>query len=344
MNLFQEMRRKEECHAIFNLLCDPRFIAEKRVIEKWAEGFHDRDGKFVNEFQTTFESSMWELYIHAYLREIGIAANFTHHAPDFVIDSPTKFCIEATIASSAAGGASPIGYDPHELPKDFGFFNKEATIRISNSLSSKIKKYRSSYIKFPHACEKPFVIALASYDRPYSHFASNRPIMAALDGIYHDEEAAIAMGGMEGMIDQIPQYPVDAAIKDNGSPVPLGIFVDDSHSEVSAVIFSCLATWGKIRALADNPDARSFYQTLHPNPNGLMPIMHATQKRDYHEHLLDGLHIFHNPFAKNPLSPHVLKHDRLAQYFVDQYGVMDIDAPDDFLLMRMISSLVEPAL
>jgi hypothetical protein len=235
MNLFDTEIPEERLHKLFHMMRGSQYLPERRVLEEWAEGFKDRDGKFVNEFQTTFESSMWELYLNAYLKELGAILDFSHHAPDFVVDGPTKFCVEATIAAPAQGGAPAIGYDARDIPEDFGAFNAQAAIRIANSISSKVKKYRASYSKLPHVHDRPFVIAIAAFDRPFAHFAVNRPIMAALYGIHYDEQAAIALGPDAT---KIPQIPVDAAIKSNGADVPLGFFLDDSNSEISAVIYS----------------------------------------------------------------------------------------------------------
>ena len=131
---------------------------------------------------------------------------------------------------------------------------------------------------------------------------------------------------------------VGGAYKDSGVQVPLGLFLDDQASEVSAVVYSCLATWGKLRALADNPLAQSVYKTLHPAKSGIIPEMRVACKKDYREHLIDGLYIFHNPFAKHPLSLDALGHARASQMFVEN-GTLVTIAPDDFLLMRMIHSI-----
>lgn len=101
------------------MLMKPSYLPEQKVLQAWADGFEDRDGKFVFEFQTTFESCMWELYLHAYLKEIGAEINLSHHAPDFVIDGPTEFCMEATIAAPARGEQSAVGYDPRSIPEVF---------------------------------------------------------------------------------------------------------------------------------------------------------------------------------------------------------------------------------
>lgn len=58
------------------------------VVNDWARGFVDRDGKFVREFQTTFNSSFWELYVYAVLKKYGLAIDFSHARPDFNIPTP----------------------------------------------------------------------------------------------------------------------------------------------------------------------------------------------------------------------------------------------------------------
>jgi len=56
----------------------------RAVLTQWAEGFDDRDGKFVREFQTTYNSSFWELYLFAVLKHLGIEVDLSFKAPDFV--------------------------------------------------------------------------------------------------------------------------------------------------------------------------------------------------------------------------------------------------------------------
>jgi hypothetical protein len=74
---------------------------DQAVLAKWAERFIDRDGKFLQEFQTTFNSCFWELYLHAILKEAKCKIDFTHRAPDFVVSDPVPFVIEATVALNA---------------------------------------------------------------------------------------------------------------------------------------------------------------------------------------------------------------------------------------------------
>ncbi|WP_215842702.1 hypothetical protein HHS34_009990 [Acidithiobacillus montserratensis] len=302
------------------------------MLEAWAQSFVDRDGKFVQEFQTTFESSFWELYINAAMAEWGFELDRTKASPDFIVSSPVPFCLEATIASPRAGGKSPINWTAGDLPSDFGLFNSEASLRIANSLSAKLNRYLEYYSGQAHVAGRPFVIGVAPFDRPLSHFAAARPILAALYGLYYDE----AMTSRDA--EKVMSYNVDAVAKTPEIDVPLSLFCDDSYEEVSAVVYSSLVTWGKLRALADNPDAPTIYTTLHPREGTLEPEIRKARKADYSEHLLDGLYVFHNPCAKHPLPHGLLAHPRLAECWIAPDGELIMEAPDDFLLVRMLNS------
>lgn len=332
--LFDDVAQAERLHPIYRMIREGDYEAERSVLLAWSEGFEDRDGKFCHEFQVSFEPCLWELYLHAYLNEIGASVDFSYASPDFVVDGTEQFCIEATIAAPADGQTGPHGYSIEDMPDDLNRFNSEATVRICNSFTSKVKRLRERYAKLPQCQGKPFVLAIASFDRPFSHLAAMRPIISALYGLYHDEERTMALGAQK-----MVSYNVDGVVKNERANVDLGYFCTPEYADVSAVIFSSLATWGKVRALADNTEAMTVYRTFHPNPKSLHPIMRTAMKADYYEHLLDGLYVLHNPFAEHKLDPSTLGHERLAQAFVKPDGELDFVAPDDFLLMRFLMSI-----
>ena len=333
--LFEDVADPERQHPIYRKIRDGDYAAERAVLLSWSEGFKDRDGKVSHEFQVSFEPCLWELYLHAYMKELGAVVDFFFFSPDFVVNGSEPFCIEATICAPAAGQLGPQGYSIEDMPADFNRFNSEATVRVCNSFTSKVKRLRERYSNLPQCEGKPFVLAIASFDRPFSHMAAMRPIISALYGLYHDEEQTIASG-----VGKMVNYNVDSVVKNAKATIDLGYFCTPEFSDVSAVIFSSLATWGKVRAVADNPKASTVYRTFHPNPRSLHPVMRIAKKADYHEHLLDGLCVMHNPFAKHKLGPNALGHERLAQAFVKSDGELDFAAPDDFLLMRSLMSVV----
>ncbi|MFT4274539.1 MAG: glycosaminoglycan attachment site [Pantoea sp.] len=334
MDLFTDIVDFDKQHPIYKLIKEEEYWAERAVLNEWAKGFQDRDNKFVQEFQTTFEPCLWELYLHAYMKELGHVSDFTFDVPDFVMVREHEFCIEATIALPAVGQQPAHSFGKDTQLGDLNEFNSQAALRITNSFMSKVKKLRERYSKLAQCKDKPFVIAIASFDRPFSHFSASRPIRAAMYGLYHDEEATLASNAEE-----VISYNVDAAIKNGKTEIEMGLFCTPEFSDVSAVIYSSLATWGKLRALADNPSAPTVFQTFTPNPDSIIPNVHTAQKSDYHEHLLDGLYVLHNAFATHPLPPNVLGHPRLAQCYMQEDGYLDFDAPDDFLLLRYLMSL-----
>src|SRR5437879_5421204 len=142
MDLFTPIVPAEKLHPNFANVIKMENQHNLAVLQRWAEGFVDRDGKFVREFQTTFNSSFWELYLFALLKEINCAVDFTFNAPDFVVTNPTPFILEATIASNADGStAEHESFFRSELPSDLNEFNYAAILRLANSISAKSKKY-----------------------------------------------------------------------------------------------------------------------------------------------------------------------------------------------------------
>lgn len=331
--LFDDVAKPEAQNPMYKMIRDGQYEAERKVLLDWSEGFKDRDGKFCHEFQTSFEPCLWELYLYAFLKEINAKIDFGFDTPDFVVSAREELCVEATISAPAQGEPPPYGYTMDKLPDDFNRFNQQATIRLCNSFTSKVKKLRDRYSKLPQCQNKPFVVAIGSFDRPFSHMSAMRPVIAALYGLYHDE-----MQTMASKANKMVSYNVDRVVKNENASIELGYFCTPEYSDVSAVIFSSLATWGKVRALANNPKAMTIYTTYHPNPGQLHPIIKQTQKSEYFEHILDGLYIFHNPFADCPIDLKTLYHERLAQGFVKDDGELDFDAPNDFLLMRQLWS------
>ena len=101
MDLFKDLIPKEKQHPNFRVIASSEiFEHERTVLRDWAEGFTDRDNKFVKEFQTTFNSSFWELYVFACFKKLAFACDFSYDSPDFVLSSPSGALVaEAVIAS-----------------------------------------------------------------------------------------------------------------------------------------------------------------------------------------------------------------------------------------------------
>jgi hypothetical protein len=339
MDLFEDVVASASQHPNYRAIAKGDLFARERdVIQGWAEGFPDRDGKFVTEFQTTFNSAFWELYLHAAFRELGFALNFDYAAPDFLVDTGKQVLnAEAVIA------AHPEGYTP-EWERNLENIGSEglpldeilyvSTIRLSNAMANKYAKYQSSYTEMPHVQNRPFIICLAPFEQPFFFVQNEQAIRRVLYGfdqmLYFDDERRKrrVILGTEFM---------ERIQKPKGADVKLGLFRDELMKEVSAVIFSSTATMGKVRALSKPGPSRKLFLALRYNEYGLHPMHIAEPQPPYRETLLDGLQVWLNPFASHPLDESVFRGREIAIHRYDpKHDAYVPEAPHLFLIQRMV--------
>lgn len=320
MDLFTPIVAPERFNPNFRSVLIPAEIDERRVVSSWADGFVDRDGKFVQEFQTTFNSSFWELYLHAVFRKFGISVDWRYNRPDFLLTKDTMTAVvEATTANAAQG--RPNEWDREITPEallkyPIPAINREATIRLSNAITAKHRKYCESYRKLNHVGGRPFVIAVSPFEQPFFNLQHDRPIRSLLYDYYVDEEAYKA--APEKFPNGPPGVALGSLTKDNGCEIDLGFFNSNVMEEISAVIFTCLATWGKANALADSSVKTTVFSCIRNDAAGRPVTQAAVKKADYRETLEDGLQAYHNPFAMVPLDPALFRAPGVVQHFYDE--------------------------
>ncbi|MGL1294667.1 YecA family protein [Vibrio parahaemolyticus] len=320
-------------HNKFSMLCtEPTYRIEKDIISDWAKNFQDKDGKFVNEFQTTFHSSFWELYLNKAFHEMGFSIDFDpkHYAPDFILNGEDGFNVEAVVSNIKANGNPESSRTYEHLlqnlmefssDEEFSSIIDEAIVRHSNSIQSKLIKYighsengkiKKGYRDLSWVDEtKPFVIALASYDQIEYGKESFYSMLALLYGIYFSPENY--------------RYELKESIKKPGtdSDIKLGIFKDESFSDISAVIFTCNLTLGKLTSLAISQGMPSLKSSI------LIKLLDEYIGEDFirsipmevtpttPESLFDGLYIFHNPKAKIKLSSEKFSQSKIMEITSD---------------------------
>jgi len=303
MDLFTPVVPEPDLHPNFRALVDSFSRGDRAVLADWADGFVDRDGKFVREFQTTFNSGFWELYLFACCKGLGFRVNFDFASPDFVIDNFfNEFCVEAVIASNARGEKPEWERDMKKRPNetDLEAILRTATIRLSNSIHSKRRKYLDSYARLAHVKRRPFVIALAPFEQPDFWAHNDHAIRQVLYG--YDRVGADGGHIFKEVVEKAP-----------GVPIEMGLFTAPKMPEISAVIYSNTATISKLHALSREPDDMMFFASLHFNAKGSEPILWKSSKANYRESLLDGLYVFHNPHARYPLPFAYFNHDDVTQ-------------------------------
>lgn len=326
MDLFTPVVESALWHPNFRNFMEFQSPQFRAVIQGWAKGFADRDGKFVREFQTTMNSSFWELYLHAALRELGYAIDFSVPSPDFVVAKGAAAAgFEAVIASNAEGFAPEWArdYSPEALAKvNIYEIVRLSAVRLAQAITSKHKKFRDSYSKLPHAAGKPFVVCVAPMDQPFFFLANDNALRQVLYGY---DQPLVLPDPETGELRQIGESLVDSVTKDNGAEIPLGFFRDERMKEVSAVVFSQTATASKVHALQEEDGRKIVFHYVRYKADSTKPEQGSAEKHDYTESLLDGLHVCLNPFASIPLDIEAFKRKEIALHWFDPktktYGV-----------------------
>jgi len=346
MDLFTPLVPLEQQHQHFRFisqsgLCD----SELEVIKSWADGFTDRDGKFIKEFQTTFNSSFWELYLFACFKELGLAVNLSYETPDFVMTSPHgEIIAEATTANHPKGFRPEWDKGLPDLRKldetSMDDMLRLSTIRLLQAITDKYKKFIKTYSKLTYAQNKPFVICVSPFDQPFFFL---QDAIALVQVLYAFEQPLLIPGSQEGemlIVGESRRYRVQ---KKPGVEIPLGLFTNPNMADVSAIFFNNRATLCKVRALAEaGKYPVIFYGSRAIESETETGVQRfVTERPNYQETLLDGFHVLLNPFAKNPLDLEIFKGREIAVHDHNpQTESYRLKIPNNFLYQRVCTAIV----
>jgi len=164
LDLFTPIVAADKLHPNFLATISPYASGVRKVLNNWVQGFVDRDGEFVKEFQTTYNPCFWELYLFAVIKEIKAEVDFSFSSPDFICNN--GIVIEATTANHSHDDVPEWEKSISGITEgnSFDIFTRSA-IRLSNAITTKVNKYRSSYSHLEHVRDKPFIIAISNYTR-----------------------------------------------------------------------------------------------------------------------------------------------------------------------------------
>lgn len=141
MDLFDSRFPDPKLHDHFRLIrSDPNYADVLPVIQNWASGLLDRTGecqKFIKEFQSTFNSSMWELYLNRALVDLGCSVDYSKSAPDFFVKGPGEyeFNIEAVVSDQAPTAKQKNTFSEQD-------FKKRGALKIVGKIRDKLDIYR----------------------------------------------------------------------------------------------------------------------------------------------------------------------------------------------------------
>ena len=192
IRLFEPLVEESRQHPNFRTIMRPGNGFALDVLSDWARGFEDRDGKFVEEFQTTFNSAFWELYLYAVFKKYGLAVDFSHARPDFCIPE-SGLVVEAAVASNAKDEEPEHARRGKEPPPDLNAFNFKSILRLSNRETQEVHAVvcttRSREgTELRHCCDK-LRSPLQFRGVPATHRGRSARLLRRRGTTYRDERA-----------------------------------------------------------------------------------------------------------------------------------------------------------
>ncbi|VAW64811.1 Glycosaminoglycan attachment site [hydrothermal vent metagenome] len=300
LNLFHVIANETKLNANYKSLMLEESKPIRDVICRWASGFEDRDNKFNHEFQTTFNSSFWEIYLYQCFKDLNLSVDFSKASPDFTLKSTEGAVLNVeAVTANHAHDSEPEWSNSDSNISDHKKFLDFACVRILNAIKSKHEKYLNTYSKYDHVKDNPYVIAIAPFEQRFFFMQNNEAIIRVLYGQGVDSS------------NQFKEVKVPTVLKNSSIPLELGVFTNDKYKEVSAVIFSTIATIGK--AITQSDLERDIRVSRFHEINGLISEFKPNDK--HFETHLDGLQVHHNPYATIKLNPDLFNKYEVTHYY-----------------------------
>lgn len=300
VDFFAKVAKESKLHERFKHLRDsPRAVAAKRLIEVAMRWYENQDGSYIEQFQTTgFDARVWELYLWAVLREAGHQVEQPKPAPDFLARGIVgDFYVEATTCNPPpADQVVPLPVTEADI---FEYVHNYLPTRFSGPLWTKLND-KGYWTRDGLDLTIPFVIAIQDFHQELSMTWSQSALFEYLYGVRVEEIET------DGKVQQV-EVAV-AQLEWGPKVVPSGFFKLPDSEHVSAVAFNAAGTLTKfnrmgIAAGMGDPSVSVKHEgrRFSKDNTGVVEPFSRTVTADYEEDWIDGLTVFHNPNALNPL-------------------------------------------
>ena len=279
-------------HDNFKVLLNNRYSPARELIRELMHHFTDVDGNFIEQFQSTgFDGRLWELYLFALFTELTYGLDREHAAPDFhCVGLRGEFFVEATTVN------------PSETPPDIEegdmqeYFAHYVPIKYGSALYSKLKK---RYWELPHVAGQPLVLAIQDFHAPGAMVWSNTALVEYLYGI---RQTDAPNGTSDVVSERIDKYEW------HGKAIPAAYFLQPETEHISAVLANPSGTITKFnrmgylagfgnRAIKMLRSGYCYRGSVHPETFTV-----RVDSPEYTETWCEGVSIYHNPNACQPLS------------------------------------------
>lgn len=282
------------------------------------------DRNWVSDCQTTnFHTRIWEAQLLASFREQGLLVEQSFESPDFRIENRVgdQAWVEAVTANPSVPYNhvnAPFADIPTEREE---IFFGGAALRFAKTIGNKLDR---RYDQLPHVAGKPFMLAIADFHASGSMMWSREGLI----GYLHGSGATVAdVNGRPKAV------PMNTETLLGPAQFPAGLFANDRHAELSAVIFSNACSIAKLNrvAISGGGAPNGFRYTrmgkfFDRSPGALEGVsfcldVTSDEYRSLWPHGYEPwtaeMEVFHNPFAHHPIPFDLLPE---AQHWFEEDG------------------------
>ena len=293
LDFFTPVVEAKNQHPNFSALISRRgYSPALDLLAEMMHYFEDVDGNFVQQFQSTgFDARLWELYLYALFTELGYRFNREHAAPDFHCQGLLgEFFLEATTVNPSAEApaltdSTRQAYFDHYVP---------------SSSEVRFHETQEEILGTPTRWGYP-LFSQCKISTHSSMIWSSSALVEYLYGIRQVERKR-ADGSAEIVSEPVETYMWE------GKEIPSGFFLQPDTENISAVLANpsgTISKFNRIGFLAGFGDRNirmlrkgiCYRDTL--MPQWFVDEVHSP---DYHETWCEGLSVYHNPRANQPLS------------------------------------------
>jgi len=344
--IYETKTKEEKLHPLFKILRDHKPMQPaKLMIENIAAEMDDKDGNFIQQFQTTgFLPRIWEIFLFKFLQENGFAFIQDNPRPDFHITKNEKyFFIEASLSNeievakfSRADIKKALETKDEKLEKDL---IDHYIIRMGSVLYSKLCK---KYWELDWVKDKPLVLAITPAHNYLANFLPDAKIIEYLYGLSHKGELNESGELILKSIEKIESHSFEK------KEIPSNFFSLPDTENISAVIFTNNADLHKFNrmgyqnGLSDEciiMERAGLAFDWTPNSPG-KEFGQSIKPGDIQEDWNESVTIFHNPNAKIPLDMDLF--ENIRQVYLNDEGRFDGPMPEFFVFhSKTIPVLIE---
>lgn len=298
-----------QCSQVFASLAQQSHHGALWMLNQLYTSMPNPDKNWATGCQTqNFHTRIWEAQLFAALREQGLLVKQDHTSPDFYVEN--RAGDGAWIEAVTANPEEPYehyGATPSKPPSDLRVrFMGPAAVRFAKTIGSKLQR---KYHELPHVKGHPFAIAISDFHAPSSMVWSREALQSYLYG----EIAKIeTRDGRSVAVAESITHLLGA------SAFPAGLFCNDEHAELSAVLFTNACSIAKLDRVAASSGFNTkvhrytrYGEFFDRTPGALkgIPFCFDVTSLEYknlwpdfdREPWCAELEVFHNPYARYPI-------------------------------------------